>query len=70
MQYTRSKFREYLFNVADIDDTIGKAAEASMREVIGKSKIDEALTTGKAQISMIPRSCSSTFWMSTKPVCR
>jgi membrane protease subunit HflK len=33
-----------------IHDTIGKAAEASMREVIGKSKIDEALTTGKAQI--------------------
>jgi membrane protease subunit HflK len=34
----------------NIHDTIGKAAEASMREVIGKSKIDEALTTGKAQI--------------------
>ena len=50
VQYKIKSSREYLFNVADIDDTIGKAAEASMREVIGKSKIDEALTTGKAQI--------------------
>jgi membrane protease subunit HflK len=36
--------------VADIHETIGKAAEASMREVVGKSRIDEALTTGKADI--------------------
>lgn len=50
VQYKIKSSREYLFNVADIDETIGKAAEASMREVIGKSKIDEALTTGKAQI--------------------
>lgn len=50
VQYKIKSSREYLFNVADIHDTIGKAAEASMREVIGKSKIDEALTTGKAQI--------------------
>ncbi len=50
VQYKIKDAASYLFNVADIHDTIGKAAEASMREVIGKSKIDEALTTGKAQI--------------------
>ncbi|BFU94209.1 MAG: FtsH protease activity modulator HflK [Nitrospira sp.] len=50
VQYKIKEAADYLFNVADIHDTIGKAAEASMREVIGKSKIDEALTTGKAQI--------------------
>lgn len=50
VQYKIKEAANYLFNVADINDTIGKAAEASMREVIGKSKIDEALTTGKAQI--------------------
>lgn len=50
VQYKIKDAPGYLFNVADIHDTIGKAAEASMREVIGKSKIDEALTTGKAQI--------------------
>lgn len=50
VQYKIKDAPQYLFSVADIHDTIGKAAEASMREVIGKSKIDEALTTGKASI--------------------
>ena len=50
VQYKIKEAPNYLFNVAYIQETIGKAAEASMREVIGKSKIDEALTTGKAQI--------------------
>src|SRR6188508_3696384 len=50
VQYKIKEARHFLFNVADIHETIGKAAEASMREVVGKSKIDEALTTGKAQI--------------------
>lgn len=50
VQYKIKEASNYLFSVADIHDTIGKAAEASMREVVGKSKIDEALTTGKAQI--------------------
>ncbi|NOU10284.1 MAG: FtsH protease activity modulator HflK [Nitrospira sp.] len=50
VQYKIKEARDFLFNVADIDETIGKAAEASMREVVGKSKIDEALTTGKAVI--------------------
>jgi modulator of FtsH protease HflK len=52
VQYKIKESSHYLFNIADIHDTIGKAAEASMREVVGKSKIDEALTTGKAQIQM------------------
>jgi membrane protease subunit HflK len=50
VQYKIKEAREYLFNVADIHESFGKAAEASMREVVGKSKIDEALTTGKAEI--------------------
>lgn len=50
VQYKIKDATNYLFNVAEIQETIVKAAEASMREVVGKSKIDEALTTGKAQI--------------------
>jgi membrane protease subunit HflK len=50
VQYKIKSAKEYLFNVDEIDETIAKAAEASMREVIGKSKIETALTTGKAQI--------------------
>jgi len=50
VQYKISDAKEYLFNVADIEETIRKSAEAAMREVIGKNKIDEALTVGKAGI--------------------
>jgi modulator of FtsH protease HflK len=50
IQYKIKNAKDYLFRVDEIDETIQKAAEASMREVIGKSKIDEVLTAGKAQI--------------------
>ena len=50
IQYKIKNATDYLFNIADIHETIGKAAEAAMREVVGKSKIDEVLTTGKAEI--------------------
>jgi membrane protease subunit HflK len=50
VQYKIKEAGNFLFNVAYIHETISKAAEASMREVVGKSKIDEALTTGKAVI--------------------
>jgi len=39
-----------LFKVRDVDLTVQTAAEASLRQVIGKHDIDEALTTGKGQI--------------------
>jgi membrane protease subunit HflK len=50
IQYKINNAKDYLFQVDEIDESIQKAAEASMREIMGKSKIDEALTTGKAQI--------------------
>jgi modulator of FtsH protease HflK len=50
VQYKIKNAKDYLFKVDEIDDTIEKAGEAAMREVIGKSKIDDALTTGKAHI--------------------
>ena len=50
VQYKISNAKDYLFNVADVEETIRKSAEAAMREVIGKNKIDEALTVGKAGI--------------------
>jgi membrane protease subunit HflK len=50
VQYKIKNARQYLFEVDDVGDTVGEAAEASMREVIGKTKIDDALTIGKAQI--------------------
>lgn len=52
VQYKISNARDFLYNVAGIEETIRKAAEASMREIVGKNKIDEVLTVGKAEIQM------------------
>jgi membrane protease subunit HflK len=40
----------YLFNIRDPHQTVRVASEAALREVIGASKIDEALTVGKFSI--------------------
>jgi membrane protease subunit HflK len=42
--------RDFLFNVVDPRQAVRDAAEAAMREVIGASKIDDALTEGKQRI--------------------
>ncbi len=43
---------KYLFKVRDLETTVRLAAEASLRQVIGKHDIDEALTTGKSAIQI------------------
>lgn len=50
VQYKIKDAKNYLYNVEGVEATIHKSAEAAMREVIGKNKIDEALTVGKAAI--------------------
>ncbi|HUZ75250.1 MAG TPA: FtsH protease activity modulator HflK [Stellaceae bacterium] len=42
--------RDYLFNVRDPDDTVKAAAESAMREIIGRSELASALTTGRPKI--------------------
>ncbi len=41
---------QYLFNIRDPETTVKKAAESSMREVIGQTELQEALTGGREQI--------------------
>ena len=41
---------DYLFNVIQPDQVVKRAAEASMREGIGKTTLDSALTDGRVQI--------------------
>lgn len=50
VQYQIKNPVEYLFNVTNPTAVIKSAAEAAMREVIGNSMIDSALTDGKLQI--------------------
>jgi modulator of FtsH protease HflK len=42
--------RDFLFNLRNPEQTIRDSAEAAMREVIGRNKIDDALTEGKERI--------------------
>ena len=41
---------EYLFNVEDVEGTIKAVAESSMREVIGRNKLQYILTDGRLKI--------------------
>ncbi|MEG1610119.1 MAG: FtsH protease activity modulator HflK [Bilophila sp.] len=50
VQYQIKDPVEYLFNVTNQAAVVKNAAEAAMREVIGNSQIDSALTDGKLQI--------------------
>lgn len=50
VQFRIKEATHYFFNVADPEKAIKDAAEAAMREVIGRNNIDEALTTGKYTI--------------------
>lgn len=50
VQYQLANAREYLFNVDQPDQTVKSAAEAAMREIIGKNLIDAALTSDKQRL--------------------
>lgn len=50
VQYRIQDAEAYLFNVAGVEATIKKSSEAAVREVLGKTQVDDALTTGKQQI--------------------
>ncbi len=50
VQYKIKDAVSYLFNFVEPVLTVREAAEASLRTIIGKHKIDEALTSGKFQI--------------------
>jgi modulator of FtsH protease HflK len=42
----------FLFNVRNPEETVRAAAEAAMREVVGRNKIDEVLTEGKEEVQI------------------
>jgi len=50
VQYQIKDPVEYLFNVMNQPKTVKDAAEAAMRETVGKNDIDDILTVGKFQV--------------------
>ena len=50
VQYKIKNIKDYLFNVYDANHAVRSVAEAALRQVVGRSAIDDALTEGKFKI--------------------
>ena len=50
VQWRISDAGSYLFNVRDPENTIKLASESAIREVIGKTSLEEALTVGRVRV--------------------
>lgn len=50
-QYRVKDAKDYLFNIRDPDITLKQALEAAVREIVGKSAIDEVLKERRAEIA-------------------
>jgi membrane protease subunit HflK len=61
VQYKIKDAVGYLFNVRDQEKTVRDVSEAAIREVIGSTGIDEALTTAHAQIQAQVRDLMQTI---------
>ncbi len=53
VQFDIKEAKDYLFNIRDKEKVVHDAAETVIRGIIGSKKIDEALTTGKAEIQQL-----------------
>ena len=50
VQYNIKNPEDYLFNNKDPDENVRQAAESSIREVVGKSKMDFVLSAGRTEV--------------------
>jgi membrane protease subunit HflK len=51
VQYRRADPVEYAFSVRSPEDTLGEVSESAIREVVGQSKLDFVLESGRQEIS-------------------
>src|ERR1043165_3985856 len=51
VQYTLKSPEDYLFNNKGPDDNVLQAAETSIREIVGKSKMDFVLNQGRSEVA-------------------
>lgn len=49
-QWKISNLKDYVFNIDNTRDTVRSAAESAMREIIGNTPIDRAITDGRSNI--------------------
>jgi membrane protease subunit HflK len=51
VQYRVSNPEQYLFNIANPDETIKEVASGTLSDIVGKMKLDDVLTTGREFLS-------------------
>ncbi|MEY3182370.1 MAG: HflK protein [Pseudomonadota bacterium] len=51
VQYRIKDAKDYLFNVVNPIRTLSEATESALRQVIGQSKLDDVLTSGRASVA-------------------
>lgn len=51
VQYRIGSLKDYLFNVLSPEDSLRQIIDSAVREVIGTSKLDDILTTGRQKIT-------------------
>ncbi|PFH12566.1 membrane protease subunit HflK [Collimonas sp. PA-H2] len=52
VQYTLKSASDWIFNVRDPEETVRQVAETSIREVVGKSKMDFVLYEGREKVAL------------------
>ncbi len=52
VQYRIKSVEQYLFNIDNPEKTVRDAAESAIREIIGRTMIDDVLTTRKAEVEV------------------
>lgn len=55
VQYRRADPLDYVFNVRDPETTLSVVSESAIREIIGRSKLDQVLESGRQEIVMLTK---------------
>ena len=50
IQYRVINARNYIFSVTNADDSLSQSLDSALRYVVGHSKMDDILTSGREQI--------------------
>ena len=63
IQYDIKDASDFIFNLRDPDETLRAAGESSIREVLGKNKMDFVITEGREAIASSTKIFFKAYWM-------
>ena len=66
VQYKIRDVLKYIFNLKDPYMMLKDASEATLRQIVGKSNIEETLTVGKDRIQLETKTNYRKYWINMK----